>query len=91
MGAIQVKNVPDELHDELRRRAADEGMSINDYLLRMLKVELSLPSTAEWFAELARTPTRAQGVDSAAAVRSARAERDVELTRGKAGRGSRRR
>ena len=33
MGAIQVKDVPEELHEALRRRAIQEGMSLADYVL----------------------------------------------------------
>ena len=34
---LQVRNVPDELHTELRRRAAAAGMSLSDYVLRELR------------------------------------------------------
>jgi len=34
---LQVRNVPDELHSELRRRASAAGMSLSDYVLRELR------------------------------------------------------
>lgn len=34
---LQVRNVPDDLHAELRRRAAAAGMSLSDYVLRELR------------------------------------------------------
>ena len=34
---LQVRNVPDDLHTELRRRAAAAGMSLSDYVLRELQ------------------------------------------------------
>lgn len=34
---IQVRNVPEELHRELKARAARAGMSLSDYLLGILR------------------------------------------------------
>lgn len=78
MAALQVKNVPEELHEALRTRAKTEGMTVSQYILELLQRELSLPSQAEWFMQLEqREPI--EGIDGAAAVRAARAERDAEL------------
>jgi hypothetical protein len=30
---IQIRNVPDDLHRKLKARAAEQGMSLSDYLL----------------------------------------------------------
>lgn len=43
---VQVRNVPDDVHEELRRRAARAGMSLSEFLLRELR-ELSRRSTLE--------------------------------------------
>jgi plasmid stability protein len=51
-GAIQVKNVPEDLHEALRRRATHEGMDLQSYLLRVIRRELSLPSETEWLEGL---------------------------------------
>lgn len=56
MGAIQVKHVPDDLHDAVRRRARDEGLDVQDYVLGLLRRELALPSQWEWLEELRRQP-----------------------------------
>jgi plasmid stability protein len=32
---IQIRNVPDDLHRRLKVRAAEQGLSLSDYLLRM--------------------------------------------------------
>lgn len=37
MGNLQVKNVPTELHEELRRRAAESGSTVRDYVLDYLR------------------------------------------------------
>ncbi|HEX9888158.1 MAG TPA: hypothetical protein VGA69_01670 [Nitriliruptorales bacterium] len=54
MGNLQIKNVPDELHDELRARAGGAGMTLRDYVLRILERELAVP--ADWRARLAQLP-----------------------------------
>jgi len=78
MGAIQVKNVPDELHKRLRRRARDERMSIGQYVLRVLEHEPELPSRREWFAELdGREPV--EGLDVLGELDAVRQERDEQL------------
>lgn len=56
VGAIQVKNVPEDLHDELRRRAAAEGVDLQAYLLRILRREVGRPSAEQWWAELRARP-----------------------------------
>lgn len=48
MANVQVKRVPDELHEALRRRARARGVSLNDLLLEMLKREMSRPTISEW-------------------------------------------
>ena len=80
MGAIQVKNVPDDLHDRLRGRAHAEGMTIGQYVMRVIERDLSLPSRREWFASL-RELEPVEGVDAAQAVREGRAEREERLDR----------
>jgi plasmid stability protein len=79
MGAIQVKDVPEELHDALRRRAIQEGTTLADYVLDLIRRDLGLPSRREWFERLAtREPVRG-GFDVAEELRAARAERDAQI------------
>ena len=37
MAAIQVKNVPMDLHEAIRRRASDQRMTIGGYILRLAR------------------------------------------------------
>jgi antitoxin FitA len=53
---LQVRNIPDELHRRLKARAAMEGMSMSEYVLRELKKSLERPSRAEFLARLAQLP-----------------------------------
>lgn len=80
VSAIQVKNVPDELHDELRHRAEQEGVTVGEIVLRALRRELRAYSMREWMdrnaaIQLSRRPTRAEVL---AAIDEARSERRYE-------------
>ena len=80
MGAIQVKDVPQELHEALRRRAIQEGMSLADYVLDLIRRDLGLPSRREWFERLAtREPVDISREEILEALDDARAEREAQL------------
>jgi plasmid stability protein len=79
MAAIQIKRVPEGLHNAVRVRAAEEGMSVTDYVIDVLRRDLALPSQRAWLAEL-ETRTSIE-VDAAAAVHAARDEREADLDR----------
>jgi plasmid stability protein len=70
---IQLRHVPDELHRKLKARAALEGLSLSDYLLREARQAAERPTPAELRQRLARRTPVAPRVAPAAAVR---AERD---------------
>ena len=54
---IQLRHVPDELHRKLKARAALEGMSLSDYLLKEIEEAASYPTVMELRQQLAgRTP-----------------------------------
>ena len=80
MGAIQVKDVPEELHAALRRRAVQEGMSLADYVLDLIRRDLGLPSRREWLERLAtREPVDISREEILEALDDARAEREAQL------------
>lgn len=58
MATLQVKNLPDELHARLRERAATEGVTLSDYVTRLLRRDLDRPSMREWLGALADAPVR---------------------------------
>lgn len=70
---IQIRNVPPELHRRLKVRAAVEGMTMSDYVLREVRKALERPTRDEVLARLRARP-RIQLRPGAAAV--LRAERD---------------
>mgnify|MGYP001079698369 CR=1 FL=1 len=70
---IQIRNVPDELHGELKARAALAGQSLSDYLLQEVRRLAERPSPDELRARLReRRPVRTR----VSAARAVRAERD---------------
>ena len=56
MSAIQVKNVPDDLHAALRERAAAEGKTIGEVILEALRRDLRRQTMREWLDHLATMP-----------------------------------
>ncbi len=52
MAALQVRNVPDDVHETLRRRSVREGVSLSEYVLRLLMRESANPTMTEWLATL---------------------------------------
>lgn len=80
MGHIQVKDVPDELHDELRRRARLRNTTVRDYVLGLIEADQRLPTMDEWLAELEQDPPVELGATTTAdAVREGREERERQL------------
>lgn len=51
---IQIRHVPDVLHRRLKARAALEGMSLSDYLLRELAALADQPTLREFFERARR-------------------------------------
>lgn len=75
MPSIQVKDVPDDVHATLRRRAAAAGMSLQEYLLGRLVEEAHTPTLEE---VLDRAGGRAGGRASLRkAARAVRSDRDA--------------
>lgn len=80
MSIIQVKNVPPEMHVELRRRADQEGMTIRDYVMKLIERDQRLPSKRDWLERVSALEPVAVSRSAAEMVREAREERDRELT-----------
>jgi plasmid stability protein len=72
---VQIRNVPSELHRELKARAALEGMSLSDYLLRELRQALDRPTVDEIRRRLSTRTAVTPRPAPAAAVRAERKSR----------------
>ena len=53
MGLIQIRNVPDDVHRTLKVRAAADGTSLSDYILREVERLARTPTPAELDARIA--------------------------------------
>lgn len=71
---IQIRNVPDDLHRTLKARAAQQGMTLSDYLKLELKHIAELP-TVEEVLERARH-RRASGISAQEIVDFIREDRE---------------
>ncbi len=73
--AIQIRNVPDDLHRTLRSRAAAAGVSLSDYALAELRSAASRPEIADVLQRAAaRSGPGLTTNEIAAAVRADRDE-----------------
>jgi plasmid stability protein len=71
---VQIRNVPDELVDELKARAAAHRMSLSDFLLVRLIDIAEEPAFNDVLDRLAALPRRDLGVTAAELVGEARTE-----------------
>ena len=53
---IQLRNVPDALHRKLKSRAAEEGLTLSDYLIGIAKREAERPTMREFRARWEALP-----------------------------------
>ena len=52
MTSIQIRNCPKDIHAGLVSRAEEQGKSLQQYLLDLIKSDLMTPSIDEWIEEL---------------------------------------
>jgi len=71
---VQIRNVPTDFHRRLKARAAVEGMSMSDYIMREVGKALDRPTRAEVLARLQAQPVRTLKRSAAEIIR---AERDT--------------
>jgi len=73
--AITIRNVPDEVRDELAARAARSGRSLQEFLLRQLADLAARPSVDE---VIVRARSRAQATGTTLSARQILADRDAD-------------
>ncbi len=79
MPAIQVKNVPQELHDQLREIAELQKCTIGDVILEAIKQEIRRQKHTQWLDEVFAHPTGLKSTpeERQAFIDELRAERDA--------------
>ena len=73
---IQIRNVPERLHQELTRRARAAGQTLTHYIEDVLRRELSRPSRDEVFRVIASRESVDLGRPAADIIREERRKRD---------------
>jgi len=74
MANLQVKNVPEAVHERLRRQARENNCTMSTFVLAAIERELA---RCEWREHLRRQPTTDIGVEAATLIREERAMRDA--------------
>ena len=77
--ATVILEIPEERHEELKRRAAAVGLSVSELLLRESERIAPRISQKELFERLKRLPRIDLGMSGADLVREAREEHDREV------------
>jgi plasmid stability protein len=72
MAMIQIRNVPEDLHRKLKVRAAEQGLTLSDYLLRMAAQEAEMPTLEELSERIRRQGRVDVGESSASIIRRMR-------------------
>lgn len=81
MVALQIRDVPEELHDRLSELASQRGQSLQAYLFDVVSDEARRQDNLAVLDRFGRGGygTRLSSADIDGALRTARAERDAEL------------
>jgi len=72
---VQIRSVPVELHRRLKARAALEGISMSDYVLREIRKALDRPMRQEILQRLRAQPVRRLKRSAADVIRAERESR----------------
>ncbi len=76
MANLQVRNVPETLHERLRQHARKRNCSMSAAVLDAIERELT---RWEWRERLDKRPETNLGIDAATLLAEARSQRDTEL------------
>ena len=76
MANLQVKNIPDDLHERLRRHARENHCTLSASVLAALESELA---RWEWRKHLAQRPKTSLGIPAAELLMEERSLRDPEI------------
>jgi hypothetical protein len=55
---MHIRDVPDDVHEELQRRAASAGMTLRQYTVKVLQEHIAVPTVDEWMVRMARRRAR---------------------------------
>jgi hypothetical protein len=70
---VQIRGVSRELRDRLKRRAAGKGVSMSQYVIKVLTDDIERPTLEEWIEETGKLP-RIEGFSGTELIREIRRE-----------------
>ena len=76
---LQIRDLPGEIHETLRQRAAARGLSLRQYALEVLREHCQQPTLDEWLDGLSRLPPISLSTPAAEAVHQAREAEEAAL------------
>jgi hypothetical protein len=76
MANIQVKNIPEKLHNQLRRYAREQDCTLSDIVLEAIEREVS---RREWHKRFSARPSTQLRNSAAELLEAERRQRDTEL------------
>jgi hypothetical protein len=76
MANIQVKNIPDKLHNRLRRYAREQDCTLGEIILEAIEREVA---RREWHKRFSGRPTTRVGSSAAELLEQERRQRDSDL------------
>lgn len=77
MGNIQVKNIPEKLHNQLRRFAREQECALGEIILEAIEREVS---RREWHKRFSGRPSRQLRIPAAQLLEEERRQRDTVLS-----------
>lgn len=77
MANLQVRNLPEALHAELAERARRKGVSMSDYVTRLLRADFAHPPIETWIEWVREQEPREQ-VDVTGLIDEVRGEYDAQ-------------
>jgi len=75
---IQVRNVSNRTHSELKRRAKARGQTLTAYIQEILEREVARPTKKEVFAQIRNRPPIILDIPVAEIIRESRREAGLE-------------
>ncbi|MBY0423971.1 MAG: hypothetical protein K2Q06_16835 [Parvularculaceae bacterium] len=72
---VQIRSLPEATHRQLKSRAAGEGLSISDYLKRLIERDLRKPTWTEFDAKMRKLKPVAPAEPAAQMIRKERDSR----------------
>jgi hypothetical protein len=77
MANIQVKNIPEKLHNQLRRHARERDCTLGEIVLEAIEREVA---RREWHKRFSSRPTTKLATSAAALLEEERRQRGSELS-----------